>query len=237
MARTRLDPNLMLKLANKLDFPKARINVMVSQKANKLGISSKAALAILAKEKGIGTSVYQRKLDPEIQAEIRYSLPTIITQSKPASLARKSSKAKNNQQTAVGKKTLLKAAVEYVIQDVELRSRCEDLLLGKAHFDRAINQATLILEDRIRKKAKPSKRLVGESLVGFSINADLAQTVLKLSTSKEEQRGLSIIIKGIVPAFRNTTHHHVADNFAREDALKVCGFIDVLLRIIDNSTG
>ena len=53
---------------------------MVSRKASKLGISSEAALIILAKDSGIGTSSFQRKLDPAKQAEIRDALPTIFAQ-------------------------------------------------------------------------------------------------------------------------------------------------------------
>jgi hypothetical protein len=44
------------------------------------------------------------------------------------------------------------------------------------------------------------------------------------------------MLRGVVPTFRNKTHHHVADTFSRDDAMRVCGFIDVLLRVVDNST-
>jgi hypothetical protein len=58
---------------------------------------------------------------------------------------------------------------------------------------------------------------------------------LQISSNQEEQRGFTYIIRGIVPAFRNLTHHHVTTKFSREDGLRVCGFIDVLLRIVDSS--
>jgi hypothetical protein len=38
-------------------------------------------------------------------------------------------------------------------------------------------------------------------------------------------------------AFRNPTHHHIADTYSREDALKVCAFIDNLLGTIDAAKG
>jgi hypothetical protein len=44
-----------------------------------------------------------------------------------------------------------------------------------------------------------------------------------------------VIQRGVVPAFRNRTHHHILDNFSQEDAIRVCGFIDVLLRVVDTS--
>ncbi len=235
MARARLDPKLMQKVAQKLRLAKNRVNVKISKKANRLGISSEAALAILAKELGIATGVYQRRLDPTIQSEIRMALPTIMPS--PNIPPPRVNLRHKSGGTAVGnQRTALKAAAEYVIQDEELRSRCTDLLLGKKHFDRAVNQATLVLEDRLRHKAQPTARLVGENLAGHAINSDLVKTVLKVSDNQDEQRGISEIVRGIVPAFRNTTHHHLVDSFTREDALRVCGFIDVLLRIIDKST-
>jgi hypothetical protein len=36
-------------------------------------------------------------------------------------------------------------------------------------------------------------------------------------------------------AFRNPTHHRLVENMTREEALKVCAFIDNLLRVIDQA--
>jgi uncharacterized protein (TIGR02391 family) len=105
------------------------------------------------------------------------------------------------------------------------------------NFDRPINQATQILEDRIRKKARPTQGLTGEQLVGFAFNEDLSRTVLRVaSNDPDHQRGFTQLMRGIVPAFRNITHHHIVDSFSREDAMRVVGFIDILLRVVDNST-
>ncbi len=38
------------------------------------------------------------------------------------------------------------------LADTELKQRCSDILKAPAHFDRVVNQATLVLEDRIRKR-------------------------------------------------------------------------------------
>ena len=110
-------------------------------------------------------------------------------------------------------------------------------MLAPSNFDRAINQATQVLEDRIRTKAQPHKKLTGENLVGFAFNEELAKTVLQVaSKDPDDQRGFTQILRGIVPAFRNKTHHHIADTLSREDSMRVCGFIDVLLRVVDGST-
>jgi len=136
----------------------------------------------------------------------------------------------------ISKKASLKLAIEYLIEDQNLRSRCQNNLIGSSNFDISINQATLVLEDRIRKKANPTKNLVGESLIGYAFNEDLSKTVLRVaSNDSDDQRGFTQIFRGIVPAFRNKTHHHILDNISREEAMSVCGFIDILLRVVDNS--
>lgn len=72
MPRRILDPKLLLKVANKLGKNNiVDVNVLVSKRASKLGISPEAALVIISKELSIGTASYQRKLDQNKQAEIR----------------------------------------------------------------------------------------------------------------------------------------------------------------------
>jgi hypothetical protein len=78
MARRILDPKLMTKLAGKLGKKEVAVSVMVSKKAHQLGISSEAALILLAKQHGIGTSSYQRKLHATKQAEVRDALPSMF---------------------------------------------------------------------------------------------------------------------------------------------------------------
>ena len=100
-----------------------------------------------------------------------------------------------------------------------------------------INQATQVLEDRIRTKAGSSAaNLVGAALVNHSIKGDPHSTILKFSDDRNEQDGYANILRGIVGAYRNPTHHHVLDHITREDALKVCAFIDGLLKVVDGAT-
>jgi len=233
MARQRLDKKLLDKIAKKLRKKRTAVNVMVSKKAAKLGISSEAALIILAKELDIGTAHCQRKLDPVKQTEVRDSLPSVFA---PQNRRQKETTGKTKQvRKYAGKRTILKSAIEYLLQDEDLRNRCGDILLARSNFDRAINQATQILEERIREKSKPTQSLNGENLVGYAFNADFSRTILKISENPDEQRGFISILRGIVPAFRNPTHHHITDTFTRQEALRVCSFIDVLLRVIDKS--
>ncbi len=233
MGKGRLDTKLLDKIAEKLDKKRTAINVKVSQKARTLGISSEAALVLLARELGIGTSVYQRKLDLAIQTEIRETLPLIFVPSV-TNVKKKAVSAKISKKSKTP--SPVKLATEYLIEDKELLSRCGDILLARSHFDRPIREATLILEDRIRKKSKPPGRLSGENLVNYAFNEDLSRTRLQISSNPEDQSGFTRMIRGVVPAFRNRTHHHVINSFTQKEALRVCSFIDVLLRVVDNST-
>jgi uncharacterized protein (TIGR02391 family) len=228
----------MAKVATKLGKKKVTdVNGLVSRKASKLGISAEATLVILAKEHGIGASTFQRKLDATKQAEIRDALPSLIVGQARNGNAGTSRRAVRSVKSGISKRASLRFTIEYLIQDQELRSRCQDILLASANFDRPVNQATLVLEDRIRKKAQPAGRMVGETLVGYAFNEDLSKTVLRVASQEsDDQRGFTQILRGIVPAFRNKTHHHIINNFSREEAMRVCGFIDVLLRVVDNST-
>jgi Protein of unknown function (Hypoth_ymh). len=237
MARPRiLDQKIMLKIAEKLGKKNIKIvNGIVSRKASKLGISAEAALILLAKEKGIGTATYQRNLDVTKQAEVRDALPSFFVSARTTNHVAKT-KNGNVRRSTISKRTSLKLAIEYLIDDQELRSRCLDILMASANFDRPINQATLVLEDRIRKKAQPTANLVGENLVGYAFKEDISRTVLRVtSNNADDQRGFTQILRGIVSAFRNKTHHHIVNSFSREEAMRVCGFIDVLLRVVDNS--
>lgn len=93
-----------------------------------------------------------------------------------------------------------------------------------------------MLEDRIRKKAKPPTLMTGEPLVNFAFKDEMSKTVLQVGSGQaDDQRGFTQILRGIVPAFRNNTHHHVSDSFSQEEAILVVGFIDVLLRVVENS--
>jgi len=99
MARPRiLDSKIMSKIAKKLGKKDiTAVNGMVSKKASKLGISAEAALILLAKEYGIGTSTYQRNLEVTKQAEVRDALPAIFAPSKITNQTRKTKKRKWNQ--------------------------------------------------------------------------------------------------------------------------------------------
>lgn len=122
------------------------------------------------------------------------------------------------------------------IEDSEIKERCGDILLGDGPFDRAFNQATQILENRIKIKAGlQDTNLIGVPLVSKAIHSKLDDTILKLSDKSDIQEGYSSLFKGIISIYRNPTHHTLSFECDREYALKVCAHIDELLKIIESS--
>lgn len=119
------------------------------------------------------------------------------------------------------------------LEDEELRARCADILSARNNFDRVVNQATMILEDRVRRKAKDSTSLTGTQLVNTYVKAKLDESKIIFSGDPDEQDGFSNVLRGMMLAFRNTTHHSPSDTWSREDALKVCAFVDYLLKRLE----
>jgi hypothetical protein len=72
--------------------------------------------------------------------QARTTLPPILT---PAVRRLQKSSHKSGGFSA---KAAQKEAIASLMQDSELRERCADLLSAPKHFDRPINQATLVLE-------------------------------------------------------------------------------------------
>ncbi|MDR7038152.1 hypothetical protein J2X36_002908 [Methylobacterium sp. BE186] len=121
------------------------------------------------------------------------------------------------------------------IKDDDLKSRCSDLLSAPGNFDRAINQATQVLEDKLRKISKIDKDLTGPNLVNSVINSTPSKGLLRVAENDDEHEGIAHICRGIMLAFRNPTHHSLSDDYTREDALKLCAFIDNLISAIERA--
>lgn len=119
------------------------------------------------------------------------------------------------------------------IRDEELKSRCADILSAPSNFDRVINQATQVLENRIRTKSGLGRSFVGIKLINKALNSDSSKSVLVASENNDEHEGFCHICRGIMLAFRNPTHHYLSDSFLREDALKFTVFVDNLLKIVN----
>jgi hypothetical protein len=226
MPKRRLDQKLLEKLREKTNKSEKYLREQISRRANRLGIASEAALVLYAKAEGIGTANYLRKLPSYIQDQIRSSLPAVFTVHEriPATTAAK--KTPHHTQ-----RSNIQLAVEYLLQDQELRERCQDLLKASGHFDRVFREATTVLDDRLKKIAS-IKRMKPLDVVGKSLNPDPQKAIIEVSTDRTEQEGFYSICKGLVLSFRDTTHHELSEKFTREDALKFCGFVDSILTVL-----
>lgn len=116
-----------------------------------------------------------------------------------------------------------------LIADNELRRRCEDLLAADLHYDRAIREACVILEDRVRKATGADKNVVGVSLMqkAFGRNG-----LLRLSEHDQEQVGAMQIYSGVMAFFRNAAGHSVVDSYTQDDALRFVVLVDLLLAMV-----
>ena len=120
------------------------------------------------------------------------------------------------------------------IHDEELRARCVDLLSAPSRFDRVVNQATLVLEDRIRQKSG-IQGFEGTKLVNEACKSVSRESVLILDHDNSVHEGLVHTLRGMMMGYRNQAHHTVNNQMTREESLKICGFIDVLLSVVETA--
>ena len=227
MVALHIDTILLSKIAEKIGKKKKYVQEQISKRATRFSIASPAAQILWAKELGIGTGVALRSLPPHVQEQVQSALPTTFVKEK--SERTKGNKYKNHPRAKAIDPISL--AVDYLLTDPELKSRCSDLIKKKQHLDRAFREATTVLETRIKRLSKMKGRNP-EQLVNLAINPDPAKAILIMSSEPSEQAGFHSICKGIVLAFRNRAHHDIDDNASREVALKFCAFVDVVLSFL-----
>ena len=226
-----LDTTLLNKIAKKVDKPVKYVREQVSKRATRQGVTSPAALILWARDLKISTALSFRKLEPHIQDQVRTGKLGVATASP---------KKQKYSNVDGGKATRhtdpILSAMDDLLSDNELKSRCKDLLKRPRHFDRALREATTVLENRIKAKSGIKTRPNPEALVNLVLNPDPAKAILVVSEVSSEQGGFHSICRGIVLAFRHKAHHQLDDKVTREDALKFCAFIDVLLSMIESAT-
>src|SRR3989442_1612490 len=75
MAKTRLDQELLEKLARKMSKTKQYVREQISRRATRQGISSQAAEILWAREHSVGAGRFLRSLAPHIQQQVRDGVP------------------------------------------------------------------------------------------------------------------------------------------------------------------
>lgn len=229
MGATRLDPRLLDKLVQKTGKPLKYVREQISKRAARQGISGEASQILWAKEFGIGTSTFQRGLDPHIQEQVRAGLPALFEKPAPSPKRNGKRKRTNGPRPISG----LRAAIDYLLSDEELKRRCADLLTARGDFDRVFREATTVLDARLKKLAQIKGKINPEPLVVKVLHPSKA--ILVVSEHADEQEGFFNIAKGLMAAFRNPAHHSLNDKLMREDALRFCGFIDAMLTLLGHA--
>ena len=224
MAKTLLDQGLLKKLAKKTRKDEQYLREQISKRAARMGIASQAAQILWARDLGIGAGRFLGKLPAHIQEQVRDGVP-----GRPARTARAETKAPARGTAP----DLVRAAIDTLLLDAELKRRCSDLLRGRGPYDRVFREATTILDHRLKKLGGITGYMNPADVVGKVLNPQKA--IVKVSTEAAEQEGMFNICKGLVLAFRGPLHHALRDDLTRGEALKFCGFIDHLLAILDKA--
>lgn len=128
------------------------------------------------------------------------------------------------------------------IKDETLRKRCSDLLKAPGSFDRVINQATQVLEARLRDSL-PYEKLcevipearehVGEPLANKLLSPN--KPVIVISDKQIERAAFHKMVVGVIAYLRNPSHHSLDDKTEWTLAWSVVGIIDSLLSQLENS--
>jgi Protein of unknown function (Hypoth_ymh) len=138
--------------------------------------------------------------------------------------------AKRNKHLRV--ENLLRPTIDLLLSDVELRKRCSDLLRAQGSFDRVFREAITVLDHRLKTLGNIKIRMNPVDLVGKVLNSNPSKAILVVSEDGDQQEGAFSLCKGIFLAFRNPAHHRLSDKVTREDALRFCGFVNLILSVL-----
>ena len=165
---------------------------------------------------------------------MRDGLPTVFAGSQRSKSSAKSgaAAAKGTNKTKKKAANPIQLAIDFLITDPELKSRCGGLLKARRHYDTALREATTVLETRIKNLSATKKKMNPADLVGKAVNPDPDKAILVASDDRAEQEGFHSVCKGLMLTFRNPAHHNLDDKLSQLDALRLCAFIDVLLAIL-----
>lgn len=119
------------------------------------------------------------------------------------------------------------------IKDAELRDRCADLLAAPDKHDRAVREACIILEHRIRTMINADTSVLGVTLMTQAFRKDSGS--LLLANDAAEQEGAHQLYRGVIGFLKNPTSHRLITDYSRDRAQKVIGFVDFLLDILQEA--
>lgn len=226
MGRARLDQRVLEKVAAKTRASVKSVRERVSRLASKRGIRAEAALLVLARQHSIGIAAPLRRLDSAAQQQVRDALNAQTTRLTGARRAREPAREVHQADEV--------STLGQLLTDQELRSRCADLLRRKKHRDRAVREALTVLESRLRELTgvEKAQERTRQGLVARALNPDPSKALIVVSGDRDEQEGVFFICKGLIEAFGNPAHHSLRNDVTQEEALAICGAVNLMLMLI-----
>jgi len=227
MGAIRLDQGLLNRMVKKSELSVKSVREGVSKRATRWRVVPAAAQLLWARELGISTTGPMQRLEPHVQEQVRAGLPALFAPPR-ASSPRRDGKDKTRKRASSA--SGLRAAIDYLLGDEELKRRCTIMLTARRDFDRVFREATTVLDDRLKRLAQINEKINPDALVAKVLHPSKA--ILVVSEHADEQEGFFNLTKGLMAAFRNPAHHSLNDRLTREDALRFCGFIDAMLTLL-----
>lgn len=123
------------------------------------------------------------------------------------------------------------------IRDPELRSRCLDLFAQfredgqHDRLDTVVNEATRILEDRLRSLSGAPATCVGVDLAKRAFGPP--SPLLIVSEVGPEQDAAHLLYRGVFGFVRNSVHHRLVGTLQPERVLQVVGMVDYLISVAE----
>jgi uncharacterized protein (TIGR02391 family) len=112
--------------------------------------------------------------------------------------------------------------------DPELIKHCGSLLHND-ECDEAVQQAFVVLEERMRRLLNPG-RMTGMQMVQHAFSANGPWT--KLLADQQEREGFQNLLTGAFKLYRNAAAHTIA-GYERREARDIISLIDLLLKRLD----
>jgi len=123
--------------------------------------------------------------------------------------------------------------LEDFIENKALLKACKTSFGGGEYWD-AVFQAMRYLEEKIRGKCDFFQRDIGVDLVNKAFNTDNGKLLIPCCKTLSEEKGFHLIALGVMQFHRNAKGHRKGE-IDKNSALKIIGYVDYLISIIDTS--
>lgn len=124
--------------------------------------------------------------------------------------------------------------LENLLTDKKLLNSCK-ITFDNHNYWNAVRDAMIHLEVRIREKTQLPLESTGVKLITDAFNATSGKLIVLSALTKEEREGFFHILIGLMKYHRNQKAHHEGI-LERKDALRIIGYVDYTLDVIETST-